>query len=131
MTEKGFVEKTEKGTVYVAAVSSGCSGCKATCIGCGKKRIVKAYSDEALTEGEEVLLVTSDSTLYKLMLAVLLVPLVILIAAYLLISPAFSSAVLPALISIGISGVYLALFAFIAKIKNAFLPKAVRKNSGE
>ncbi len=126
MTEKGFVEKTENGIVYVAAVSAGCGGCKATCIGCGKKRIVKAVSEEKLTQGEEVLLVTSDSVLYKLMLAVLFVPLVLLIASYLIISPAFSSATPPALISIGISGVYLIIFAVIAKAGNAFLPKAIK-----
>ena len=91
MTEKGFVERTEKDIVYIAAISAGCSGCKASCIGCGKKRIVKAVSDEKLDEGEEVLLITPDSTLYKLMLAVLLVPLVLLIVSYLLISPAFSA----------------------------------------
>ena len=128
MTEKGFVERTEKDIVYIAAISAGCSGCKASCIGCGKKRIVKAVSDEKLDEGEEVLLITPDSTLYKLMLAVLLVPLVLLIVSYLLISPAFSAPVIPALLSVGVSLLYLAAFALISKAKNAFLPKAEKIN---
>ena len=127
MTEKGFVEKIENGIVFVAAMSSGCSGCKATCVGCGKKRIVKAVSEEALSAGEEVLLITPDSLLYKLMLSVLLVPLVLLIGVYLLISPYFSSSMIPALISIAVSCLYLAAFGAVSKMKNSFLPKAVKE----
>ena len=128
MTEKGIIERSEGGKLFVAVASSGCTGCKATCIGCGKRRIIRARpsSEENFSVGERVELVTSDRTALLLMVSVLLIPLLILMAAYLVLSPFFSSPLVPALISVGIALLYLCLFALIAKVKELFLPRVYK-----
>ncbi len=129
MVETGTVEKVsgDKKTVFISVAGKGCTGCAASCVGCGKRRVIKARAKNPLAPGDKAAVMTSDGTAYLLMLLALLVPVAILMIAYFVLEAITSlSPGTLGLISLGASVLYLLVFGAISKARGSFLPEAYK-----